>query len=62
MTCRNEGIGVEEAAGFGVIIAALEVKKSGISVIDIAAVPKNANNWANNNEAIFCFFLYILTY
>ena len=38
MAGGDEGVGVEETAYFWVIISALEVKKFGIYIIDIAAV------------------------
>ena len=34
----GEGVGVEEATGFGVIVAGLEVVEAGLNVEDVAAV------------------------
>ena len=38
LACRNEGVGVEEAAGNGGIIAGLEIVELGFLVVDIAPV------------------------
>ena len=38
MTCGDEGVGVDEAADGGVVIAALEIIQPGIVVINIAAI------------------------
>ena len=43
LTGGGEGVGVEEAAGFGVVVAVLQIIQAGLNVEDVAAVAQRVN-------------------
>ena len=43
LSSRSEGIRVDESAQFGIVISALEIVESGLSIVSLATGPKTGH-------------------